>query len=394
MSSKTQGNQEQLRDSSTIRASSARAAAQAKQMRGYLKPRSSVSEEGGVLCEVKRPLSLWQFPHTVCLLDGYIPMFECPIPKRYLFDPCLDCVNQTMHGQSESYNGTPLRPSAHASMLPSWLLRLIRIVSVIVGGHINDKGVVMPSKRSHYDTIEEDAKIIIIIFMYGFTAMFYAILLLTIGKMEFKIVTTSYSSLKQFVSTSSSSLKRLFPFVGRVIKDIALIIRNIFSDLACTITIGMLKNIQWASRHDDRLQAACDDKRTVKKRSYQRKRTTDTCFMMKTARSYNGKKYPECPPCTTAPEGRHGILSAETSHRLCLYEISLMTPSKKPCTAQTLVVSDGLTNVILILLMQMKSGTKATSFASTVLAQCKPKGMHAATSTCSAISTGISQIHS
>ena len=89
-----------------------------------------MSEDGGVLCEVKRPLSLWEYPHTVCLLDSYIPMFESPQGSQTVsLDPCLDCVNQTIHGQSESYNGRPLslRPSAHASMLPSWLLRLILI---------------------------------------------------------------------------------------------------------------------------------------------------------------------------------------------------------------------------------------------------------------------------
>ena len=136
----------------------------------------------------------------------------------------------------------------------------------------------------------------IIFFYYGFPAMFYAILLSTIDKMEFKNATTSYFSLKQFVSTSPSSLKRLFPLVGRVIKDIALIIRDLFSDLAYTITIGMVKYIKWAGRHDDRLQAACDDRSTVNKRNFQRKEATDTCFMMKTARSYNGRTYPECPP--------------------------------------------------------------------------------------------------
>ena len=38
-------------------------------------------------------------------------------------------MNQTMHEQSESHNGTPHLPSTHASMLASWLLRLILIVS-------------------------------------------------------------------------------------------------------------------------------------------------------------------------------------------------------------------------------------------------------------------------
>ena len=82
--------------------------------------------------ELKRPFICGSF-HTLSV--SWTVTFPCLRDRESqtvsdLIRVGLDlCVNQAMHGQSESHNGTPQPPSAHATMLAR-LVRLILIVTV------------------------------------------------------------------------------------------------------------------------------------------------------------------------------------------------------------------------------------------------------------------------
>ena len=134
---------------------------------------------------------------------------------------------------------------------------------------------------------------------------------------------------RSFITTTL----RLGVCIGYIIKDLTVMLAKFIIQFICATATDLPQDIKRVTRcvRTRRMRIAsrmlpCGNRHGRRKRLH-----IDKCFMMQTAQSYDGKKYPECAPYHGA-RGQSGRHSSATSQRPCLHTMWLRTPSRTHST--------------------------------------------------------------